>query len=69
MKVLSIILIVLAILSIAGGVVVKLLGLDLSAFGFSDVYPFRPQSFIDFADTLLLLAIAFIGLSLAEKQE
>ncbi len=68
MKSLPKIFVYLAILSIILGIITKLLGIRLSDLGFSDVYPFRPQSFIDFADTMLLLALSFIGLFWLEKQ-
>ncbi|RJP26245.1 MAG: hypothetical protein C4527_15745 [Candidatus Omnitrophota bacterium] len=63
------ILIFVSILSIFLGVLVKVFGIQLSDYVFSDLYPFRPQSFIDFANTLLLLSIALIGMQFLNKND
>ena len=49
-------LIYLAVAAIVFGVAFKLLGVDLTPI-FPD-YPFQPQSFLNFANSILLLAIA-----------
>lgn len=64
MKSLPHLLIWLAIVAIAVGIVYKILGVDLS--GTFDVYPVKPQSFLNFAEVILLLSIA---LFLKNKQD
>jgi hypothetical protein len=51
-------LILLATLAIIAGIAVKLLGMDLSAMGISQQFPIKPQSFLNFANSALLLSIA-----------
>lgn len=56
MNKLPILLVYLALVAIVCGIVFKLLGFDLT-FIFPE-YPFQPQSFLNFANSILLLAIA-----------
>jgi hypothetical protein len=51
-------LVLLAILSLIAGIFFKLLGLDLTSI--VSLYPFKPQSFLNFSNTALLLAIALL---------
>lgn len=52
------ILIAFALVSMALGVLVKLFGADLTGYLIAGTYPVRPISFLNFANTLLLLSIA-----------
>jgi hypothetical protein len=51
-------LVFLAILSLFIGVCFKLFGIDVSAY--FGLYPFQPRSFLNFSNTILLLAIALL---------
>lgn len=61
-------LVYLAILSIFLGIIIKFLSIDFSQMGISTVYPVRPISFLNFSNTLLFLAIAFILLNKQNKE-
>lgn len=54
------ILVLLAGLSIVVGVLIKLIGVDLSAMGISTTFPIKPLSFLNFSNSVLLFAIAWI---------
>jgi hypothetical protein len=51
-------LIFLAILSLFMGICFKLLSIDITTY--FGLYPFQPRSFLNFSNTILLLAIAFL---------
>ena len=54
-------LVYLSIISIILGIIVKILGIDIGAMtGLMPTYPLKPLSFLNFSDTILLLAIALI---------
>ncbi|MEW6237365.1 MAG: hypothetical protein AB1656_23890 [Candidatus Omnitrophota bacterium] len=56
MKSIPKLLILLGIIAIIVGIVVKLIGIDFSSAFV--LYPFKPQSFMNFANSLFLLSIA-----------
>lgn len=56
MKQLPKVLIILGVLAIVAGIFVKLFALDFTDM-FS-LYPFKPQSFLNFANSVFLLSIA-----------
>lgn len=59
-------LVYLAALSIILGLVAKVFGIDFTSLNLTSTFPIRPLSFLQFANTLLLLSIA---LSLLDRQE
>lgn len=63
MKIMAKMLVFLAALSILVGIVVKLAGFDFSAMGISVQYPVKPQSFLNFANSVLLFSIALLLMS------
>jgi len=63
------VLVLLAGLSILVGILVKLIGLDLSAMGIiSSTFPIKPLSFLNFSNSVLLFAIAWILLKKTEEK-
>ncbi|HOJ59470.1 MAG TPA: hypothetical protein PK878_04220 [bacterium] len=62
------ILVVLAGISIVVGILVKLAGLDLSAMGLSTTFPIKPLSFLNFSNSVLLFAIAWMLLKKTEEK-
>ena len=54
------VLILLSVLSLAAGIIVKLIGFDFSQLGIGAIYPVKPQSFLNFSNTILLLSIALL---------
>ncbi len=60
------VLIYIAVISLVLGVLIKAIGFDFAYYGISMNYPIKPQSFLNFSNTVLLLSIA---LSLTGKKE
>ena len=60
MKTIATILVFLAALAIGVGIVVKVAGIDFSSMGMSVQYPIKPQSFLNFANSVLLFSIALL---------
>ncbi len=58
MKTIAKIMVFLAAISILVGIAVKLIGVDFSAMGLGIMYPIKPQSFLNFANSVLLFSIA-----------
>jgi len=58
MKTAGKILVYLAALAIIAGIVVKIAGINFSDIGISVNYPIKPQSFLNFANSILLFSIA-----------
>ncbi len=54
------VLIFMAVLSLVIGIIVKLIGFEFSQLGIGTLYPVKPQSFLNFSNTILLLAIAIL---------
>lgn len=54
------VLIFLSVLSLAAGILVKIVGFDFSQLGIGTTYPVKPQSFLNFSNTILLLSIALL---------
>lgn len=52
------VLIFAALISLVCGIIFKLFQIDLTQY--FDLYPFRPGSFLNFANTVLLFAIALL---------
>lgn len=61
------ILVYLAALSIVVGIGVKVFGIDFSSMGISTQFPIKPQSFLNFANSILLFSIALILLDKQNK--
>lgn len=57
----------ISILSIVAGVIYKVLGIDLSSI--FPRYPVEPQSFLNFANVILLLSIAIAVQDIRSKKE
>jgi len=62
-------LVYLALISILAGIVVKLFGIDFSEMGIMTQFPVKPQSFINFAEVILLLAISITLLRKKDYEE
>lgn len=58
MKTIGKILVYLAAIAIIAGIVVKIGGINFSDMGISVNYPIKPQSFLNFANSILLFSIA-----------
>ena len=58
----------IAMFSLLLGIISKLLNIDYTSMGISVNYPIHPKTFLEFANTLLLLAIALLLAGRSDSQ-